>query len=57
MQYCRWDMLNYIIKLYDYKSYLEIGLRHPWEWVEFFEESQNTNDWGLSNTEIEYEIY
>ena len=25
MQYCRWDMLNYIIKLYDYKSYLEIG--------------------------------
>jgi len=29
----------------------------PWEWVEFFEESQNTSDWGLSNTEIEYEIY
>ena len=28
----------------------------PWEWVEFFEESQNTNDWGLGNTEIEYEI-
>jgi hypothetical protein len=28
-----------------------------WEWVEFFEESQNTNDWGLGNSEIEYEIY
>jgi len=28
----------------------------PWEWVEFFEESQNTSDWGLGNTEIEYEI-
>jgi hypothetical protein len=25
LQYCRWDMLNYLIKLYGYKSYLEIG--------------------------------
>ena len=27
-----------------------------WEWVEFFNESQNNDDWGFSNTEIEYEI-
>ena len=51
------DIINFLANRFGYKSYLEIGLRHPWEWVEFFEESQNTNDWGLSNTEIEYEIY
>lgn len=28
----------------------------PWKWVEFFTESENDNDWGLANTEIEYEI-
>ena len=28
----------------------------PWEWVEFFEESQNDNSWGLNNVEIEFEI-
>jgi hypothetical protein len=28
----------------------------PWEWVEFFEESKNNNDWGLNNVEIEFEI-
>jgi hypothetical protein len=28
----------------------------PWEWVEFFEKSQNDENWGLANTEIEYEI-
>ena len=27
-----------------------------WEWVEFFEESQNDEDWGLGNVEIEYEV-
>ena len=27
-----------------------------WDWVEWFTESQNTEDWGLGNTEIEYEI-
>ena len=27
----------------------------PWEWVEFFEESQNTDDWGLNGVEIEFE--
>jgi hypothetical protein len=27
-----------------------------WDWVERFEESQNTDDWGLGNTEIEFEI-
>jgi len=27
-----------------------------WDWVEWFKESQNTEDWGLKNTEIEYEI-
>jgi hypothetical protein len=28
----------------------------PWDWVEFFNESQNDDNWGLSNTEIEFEI-
>jgi len=27
-----------------------------WDWVEQFKESQNTEDWGLGNTEIEFEI-
>jgi hypothetical protein len=27
-----------------------------WEWVEWFEESQNDEDWGLGNVDIEYEI-
>ena len=27
-----------------------------WDWVEWFNESKNTDDWGLKNTEIEYEI-
>jgi hypothetical protein len=27
-----------------------------WEWVEWFEESQNDENWGLGNVEIEYEI-
>jgi hypothetical protein len=29
----------------------------PWEWVEYFTESQNDENWGLINTEIEYEIF
>jgi hypothetical protein len=28
----------------------------PWKWVEFFEESQNEDNWGLADTEIEFEI-
>jgi len=28
----------------------------PWKWVEFFTESENNDNWGLANTEIEYEI-
>jgi hypothetical protein len=28
----------------------------PWDWVEFFEESQNTENWGLNGVEIEFEI-
>jgi hypothetical protein len=27
-----------------------------WDWVEWFTESKNTDDWGLGNTEIEYEV-
>ena len=27
-----------------------------WDWVEWFEESQNPNNWGFSDIEIEYEI-
>jgi hypothetical protein len=28
-----------------------------WNWVEWFTESQNTEDWGLANTEIEFEVF
>lgn len=28
----------------------------PWEWVEYFDKTRNTDDWGLGNVEIEYEI-
>jgi hypothetical protein len=28
-----------------------------WDWVEWFEESQNDDNWGFRNIEIEYEIY
>jgi hypothetical protein len=28
-----------------------------WDWVEWFKESQNHEDWGLGNTEIEFEIF
>ena len=27
-----------------------------WDWVEYFTESQNNENWGLADTEIEYEI-
>ena len=27
-----------------------------WKWVEFFTQSENNEDWGLGNTEIEYEM-
>ena len=52
----RVDIINFLANRFGYKSYLEIGLRHPWEWVEFFEESQNTDDWGLKDVEIEFEV-
>jgi hypothetical protein len=29
---------------------------NAWDWVEWFEESQNDENWGLGNVEIEYEI-
>jgi hypothetical protein len=28
----------------------------PWDWVENFQETQNTDYWGLGSTEIEFEI-
>jgi hypothetical protein len=28
----------------------------PWDWVEWFEESQNDDNWGFANIEIEHEI-
>ena len=28
-----------------------------WDWVEWFTESQNTEDWGLNGVEIEFEIF
>jgi hypothetical protein len=27
-----------------------------WDWVEYFSETSNKENWGLSDTEIEYEI-
>jgi hypothetical protein len=27
-----------------------------WDWVEYFDQSQNDNDWGLGSTEIEFEL-
>jgi hypothetical protein len=29
---------------------------NPWDWVEYFSESKNNDDWGLNNVEIEFEI-
>lgn len=29
----------------------------PWEWVEWFTKSQNDDNWGLADTEIEYEVF
>ena len=29
---------------------------NAWDWVEFFTESQNEDNWGFEDTEIEYEI-
>jgi len=29
---------------------------NAWEWVEWFEETQNTDAWGFSDIEIEYEL-
>ena len=28
----------------------------PYKWVEFFEESQNDDNWGLNEINIEYEV-
>jgi hypothetical protein len=28
----------------------------PWKWVEYFNESENTENWGLNGIEIEYEV-
>jgi hypothetical protein len=28
----------------------------PWDWVEYFSESQNDDNWGLNDVEIEFEI-
>jgi hypothetical protein len=28
----------------------------PWKWVEYFNESENTENWGLNGVEIEYEV-
>jgi len=28
----------------------------PWKWIEYFTESENDDNWGLAETEIEYEI-
>jgi hypothetical protein len=28
-----------------------------WKWVEHFQTSENPEDWGFSDIEIEYEVY
>ena len=28
-----------------------------WSWVEWFKESQNRDDWGFADIDIEYEIW
>jgi hypothetical protein len=28
-----------------------------YDWVEWFNESQNTDNWGYSNIEIEFEVF
>jgi len=33
-----------------------IAYNDVWNWVEFFEKTQNTENWGLGNINIEYEI-
>lgn len=35
----------------DNKAYNDV-----WDWVEYFSESQNKSNWGLQDTEIEYEL-
>ena len=27
-----------------------------WEWVEYFQESKNSDNWGLNGVDIEYEV-
>ena len=44
-------------EIHEISKKVSLKYNDVWEWVEFFEESQNTSDWGLNNTEIEYEIY
>ena len=28
-----------------------------WKWVEYFQETENTDDWGFADVDIEYEVY
>jgi hypothetical protein len=41
-------------KLHENTSKKPIVYNDAWDWVEWFKESQNTDNWGLADTEIEF---
>ena len=43
-------------KLHENASKKPIIYNDSWEWVEWFKESQNTDNWGFGDTDIEFEI-
>jgi len=43
-------------KLHKNASKIPPKYNDPWKWVEYFQESENDETWGLSDIEIEYEI-
>ena len=43
-------------KLHKNASKKPIIYNDSWDWVEYFTESQNGDNWGLADTEIEYEM-
>jgi hypothetical protein len=43
-------------KLHKNASKKPIIYNDSWDWVEYFTESQNSDNWGLADTEIEYEM-
>jgi hypothetical protein len=44
-------------KLHDAADKKTPHYNDPWKWVEYFTESENDENWGLAETEIEYEVF